>query len=87
MDSASKVAEVAWEGACFFKIDHKNGYLHVPIHENSRSFLGVWWKEMYDVFSVIPFGWKTSPLIDHIIDRSCGCVFEDYRYPNVRLNR
>ena len=34
MDSASKVAEVAWEGEHFFKIDDKNGYLHVPIHED-----------------------------------------------------
>ena len=42
MDNASKVAEVPWEGGLvyFFKIDYKSGYLHVPIHEDSRTFLG-----------------------------------------------
>ena len=26
MDNATTVAEIAWEGVYFFKIDHKNGY-------------------------------------------------------------
>ena len=35
MDNASKVAEVSWENAYFFKLDHKNGYQHVPLHRDS----------------------------------------------------
>ena len=56
---------MAWEGArvYLFKIDHKSGYLHVPIHEDSRTFFGVFWKNKYSVFAVLPFGWKSSPLI------------------------
>ena len=32
MDNATKVAEVSWENAYFFKLDHKSGYQHVPLH-------------------------------------------------------
>jgi len=63
MDNATKVAEVAWEGAYFFKIDHKSGYHHVPLHESSWKYFGVFWKGTYYVFAVLPFGWKASPFI------------------------
>ena len=65
MDNAAKVAEVAWTDLYFFKVDHKNGYQHVPIHEDSRKFFGVFWRGVYYVFAVLPFGWKSSPLIYH----------------------
>ena len=55
MDNAAKVAEAAWEGTYFFKLDHKNGYLHVPIHENSRKYFGICWTGKYYVFTVPPF--------------------------------
>ena len=37
MDNAAKVAEVSWANAYLFKLDHKNGYLHVPIHRDSQK--------------------------------------------------
>ena len=43
MDNASKIAEVAWEGAYFFKIDHKMGiYMcqSTRIQENILEFSG-----------------------------------------------
>ena len=40
MDNVARVADVAWGGVYFFKIDHKNGYHHVPIHPDSWKFLG-----------------------------------------------
>ena len=67
MDNAARVADVAWEGAYFFKIDHKNGYQHVPLHRDSWRFFGVWWRGIYYVFAVLPFGWKSSPYIYHTI--------------------
>ena len=67
MDNAAKVAEVAWLNAYLFKLDHKNGYFHVPIHENSRKYFGIFWKGKYYVLTVLPFGWKSSPYIYHSI--------------------
>ena len=40
MDNATRVAEVAWENAYFFKLDHKNGYQHVPLHRDSWKYFG-----------------------------------------------
>ena len=62
MDNATKIAEVAWENVYFFKIDHKNGYQHVPLHRESWKFFGVFWRGEYYVFAVLPFGWKNSLL-------------------------
>ena len=81
MDNAAKVAEVAWEGTYFFKIDHKNGYLHVPIHENSRKFFGICWKGTYYVFTVLPFGWKTSPLVYHSITEAAAMYLRSLDIP------
>jgi len=81
MDNAAKVAEVAWEGAYFFKIDHKNGYLHVPIHENSRKYFGICWKGVYYVFTVLPFGWKTSPLVYHSITDAAAMYLRSLDIP------
>ena len=81
MDNAAKVAEVAWEGAYFFKIDHKNGYLHVPVHENSRNYFGICWKGVYYVFTVLPFGWKTSPLVYHSITEAAAMYLRSLDIP------
>ena len=81
MDNASKVAEVAWEGVYFFKIDHKSGYLHVPIHEDSRTFFGVFWKNKYYVFAVLPFGWKSSPLIYHTLTEAVAMYLRTMDIP------
>ena len=50
MDNAARVVDMAWTDLYFFKIDHKNGYQHVPIHEDSRKFFGCFF------FAVLPFG-------------------------------
>jgi len=48
------------------KIDHKNGYQHVPIHEDSRKFFRCFFgKLFYSVFAVLPFGRKSSLLVYH----------------------
>ena len=87
MDNASKIAEVAWEGVYFFKIDHKNGYLHVPIHKNSRKYFGIFWKGIYYVFAVLPFGWKSSPLINiPFLNRSSSYVREKLRNPYASMD-
>ena len=67
MDSANKVAEIAWKDAYMFKLDHKNGYFHVSIAESSRKYFGICWDGIYYVLCVLPFGWKSSPYIYHTL--------------------
>ena len=83
MDNAPKVAEVAWGGVYFFKIDHKNGYQHVPIHEDSWKYFGVFWKGIYYVFAVLPFGWKSSPFIYHTITEAVAMYCRSLGIPMV----
>ena len=83
MDSAAKVAEVAWVNSYLFKLDHKNGYFHVPIHEKSRKYFGVFWKGMYYVLTVLPFGWKSSPLIYHSITEAVNMYIRSLGIPSL----
>ena len=57
MDKSTKVAEGAWINTYFFKMDHKNGNFHVPLHIDSRKYFGLFWKGIYEVLTVLPF-WK-----------------------------
>ena len=41
MDNTAKVAEIAWLHAYSFKLDHKNGYLHIPLLEQSWKFFWI----------------------------------------------
>ena len=81
MDSATKIAEVAWENVYFFKIDHKNGYQHVPLHRQSWKFFGVFWKGNYYVFTVLPFGWKNSPVIYHSLTEAIAMYIRSLGIP------
>ena len=81
MDNAPKIAEVAWEEVYFFKIDHKNGYLHVPIHKKSRKYFGIFWKGKYYVFAVLPFGWKSSPLVHHSLTEAVAMYLRGLGIP------
>ena len=81
MDNASKVAEVAWPNAYFFKLDHKNGYLHIPLHRQSWKFFGIRWNNVYYVITVLPFGWKTSPLIYHTVTEALAMYIRSLGIP------
>ena len=81
MDNATKVAEVSWENAYFFKLDHKSGYQHVPLHRSSWKFFGVYWKGTYYVFTVLPFGWKSSPIVYHTLTEAVAMYLRSLGVP------
>ena len=81
MDNATKVAEVAWKGAYMFKLDHKNGYFHVPIDEQSRKYFGICWQEVFYVLCVLPFGWKSSPYIYHSLTEAVNMYIRSLGIP------
>lgn len=47
-------------GDFLISVDHKSGYHHVRVTEESRQYLGFSWKGRYYVFCVIPFGWAPA---------------------------
>ena len=83
MDSAAKVAEVAWVNSYLFKLDHKNGYFHVPIKQSSRKYFGVFWRGVYYVLTVLPFGWKSSPLVYHSITEAVNMYIRSLGIPSL----
>ncbi len=42
-------------------IDLKDGFFHIPVHQNSQNYLGFQWKCQYLVWQVLPFGLSCSP--------------------------
>jgi hypothetical protein len=39
-----------------FSVDHKSGYHHVPLTQESRQYVGFEWGGQYYTFTVLPFG-------------------------------
>ena len=50
-------------------IDLKDAYLHIPVHPQSRRFLGFQFMDMTYQYKVLPFGLKDSPWV---FTRVCG---------------
>ena len=48
-------------------LDDKSGYDHVALSEDSYTIFGLEWQRWYFVFRTIPFGWKASAYLYHII--------------------
>ena len=42
-------------------IDLKDGFFHVPVHRDYRTYLGFCWDQKYYVWNVLPFGLQSSP--------------------------
>lgn len=42
-------------------LDFKNGFYHIPVKADHRTYLGIQWKGKYFVFNVLPFGANFSP--------------------------
>ncbi len=43
-----------------FSLDHKSGYHHVPLTEDSWQLVGFQWEGAYYTFRVLPFGWAPA---------------------------
>ena len=63
MDGVGKVAQCSWQGAHQISMDHKSGFHNVPLHPDSWTYFGMYWKGVYYVWAVICFGWRESPYI------------------------
>ena len=67
MDGVGKVAQCTWQGAHQISVDHKSGFHNVPLHPDSWTYFGIYWKGVYYVWTVLCFGWCGSPYIYHTL--------------------
>ena len=65
MDGVGKVAQCAWPGAHQVTADHKAGFHNVSLSKSSWTYFGFNWLGVYYVWTVLCFGWCTSPYIYH----------------------
>ena len=62
MDGVGKVAQCTWQGAHQISMDHKSGFHNVPLHPDSWTYFGIYWKGVYYVWTVY-----VSDGVDHHI--------------------
>jgi len=98
MDAVGKVAQCAWPGAFQMTADHKSGFHHVPLDAGSWQYFGFAWRGRYYVFTVLCFGWCSSPYIYHSLSavvsrylRTKGIPvltwIDDFYFTNFRASR
>ena len=67
MDGVGKVAQCSKQGAHPISMNHKLGFHNVPLHPDSCTYFGIYWKGVYYVWAVLCFGWCESPYIYHTL--------------------
>eukprot|EP00117_Sycon_ciliatum_P013786 scpid46822/ scgid14313/ Transposon Ty3-I Gag-Pol polyprotein; Gag3-Pol3; Transposon Ty3-2 TYA-TYB polyprotein; Capsid protein; p24; Spacer peptide p3; Nucleocapsid protein p11; Ty3 protease; p16; Spacer peptide J; Reverse transcriptase/ribonuclease H; p55; Integrase p52; Integrase p49 len=60
-ENISSLPETVQPGDWCTSIDLRNGFYHVPIHPESRPYLGFAWRGNFYQFRVLPFGLAVSP--------------------------
>jgi hypothetical protein len=48
------------QGSLLWKCDHRQGYLHVPMHPDSRDYLGLEWRGRFFRYCSLPFGFSPA---------------------------
>ena len=64
-DSFSKISDTLEVNDQFVTFDLKNGFLHVKLAANARTYFGFTFKGNYYRWCVTPFGWQSSPYFFH----------------------
>ena len=78
MDGVGKISDIGWEGMYMFSIDHKNGYFHCKIHEDSWKYFGFEWDDVYYVCVVLCFGWSPAPFIYSTLTEKVACAIRKW---------
>ena len=86
MDGVGKVAQCSWYGAHQVTLDHKSGFHNVPLHPDSWSCFGFCWKGTYYVWTVLCFGWWSSPYIYHSLSDAIAQYIRSQDIPILTLS-
>lgn len=60
-EDVSMLKDIVKKDDCFVSLDLKDGFFHIPVHEDDRKYLGICWKGKYYTWTVTPFGLSVSP--------------------------
>lgn len=62
--------------------DIKNGFLHIPVHKAHQTYLGIKWKNVYYVWTTLPFGLNYSP---YVFNKTVRPVIQFLREKGLRI--
>ena len=65
MESVEDIRFLARPGDVMIALDLTQGYHHVTVHPQDRTFLGFSWKDQFYQFEVMPFGLEASTTLVH----------------------
>ena len=82
MDGVGKVAQCSWHGAHQITLDHKSGFHNPPLHPDSWPCFGLCWQGTYYVWTVLCFGWCSSPYIYHSLS---DAIIQDIRSRDIPI--
>lgn len=68
-ENIKTVGSLIQKGDRLITLDLKDGFLHVPLHNESRDFLGIFFDGQYYVWNVCCFGLSISPYVFHKVLR------------------
>ena len=76
------VSQLIQEEDILMTIDVKDGFHHIPLHQESQSYVGIYWKGKFYAWCVLCFGIAVAPYLFHKVVRP---VVEYLRQEQVRL--
>lgn len=60
-EDISVLSQVVQKNDKLVTIDLKDGFFHIPVHKDYRTYLGFEWDNRFYVWNVLPFGLQSSP--------------------------
>ena len=81
LDNLSDFA-IARPDDVMFSLDMVQGYYHVNLHPESRTFTGFQWRDRYYVYNVLLFGMATAP---RCFAKVMGILVRHWRAQGVRI--
>lgn len=83
LEGLKEVPRLVSKGAFLTSVDHKSGYQNIGLTENSQTYFGIEWEGYYLVYTTLPFGFKASCYIYHLMSSMVASYGRDLGVPNV----
>ena len=77
------VPRIVGRGAYMTSVNHKSGYQHVRITEQSQRYFGIEWKGYFLVYKTLPFGFKASCFVEHTLSSMLASYARGFGVPTL----
>jgi hypothetical protein len=83
METIREVSQMIDPNDYLVSIDLSDAFLHIGLHQDSRRFLRLKWKDQVYQYRTAPFGLASSP---YVFTKVCRPVLEHFRSKGVKLS-